>query len=256
MLLTIDVGNTHTTCGLFQEQKLRFHWRISTNAAVTGDELAVVFHGLLALEDLSFDDVFGVIIASVVPQMETAWLAFSRRHLELDPMWVDGRLDTGMRVLTDQPAEVGADRLVNAVAAYQRYQTALIIVDFGTAITFDCVSAGGDYLGGAIAPGIGISLEALGRKAARLPLLDISSSPAAAIGTSTVSAIQSGILFGYGGLVDGLIMRIREEMAPSVPKVIATGGMAGLIAPHSRAIESVEPMLTLEGLRLLYERND
>jgi type III pantothenate kinase len=256
MLLTIDVGNSHITCGLFQEDKLRFHWRLCTNAAATGDELASVFYGLLALEKLSFDDIFGISIASVVPQMENAWLTFSRKHLELDPFRVNSHLDTGMRVLTDNPAEVGADRLVNAVAAYQHHQTALIIVDFGTAVTFDCVSAKGDYLGGAIVPGIGISLEALGRKAAKLPILDISAPPAAAIGTNTVAAIQAGILFGYGGLVDGLVERIRAEMAPAIPKVIATGGMAGLVAPHSTAIEAIEPMLTLEGLRLLYERND
>jgi type III pantothenate kinase len=255
MLLAIDVGNSHIVCGLFSKGKLSWHWRINTSASATGDELAAAFHGLFSLENLSFAEVHGIIIASVVPQMETAWLTFSRKHLQLDPLWVDTRLDFGMQILTDQPAEVGADRLVNAVAAFQHYRSALIIVDFGTAITFDCVSAAGDYLGGAIVPGIGISLEALGQKAAKLPRLDISAPPAAAIGTNTVAAIRAGILYGYGGLVDGLVKRLRDEMAPDNPKVIATGGMAPLIAPYTPAIERVEPMLTLEGLRLLYECN-
>jgi type III pantothenate kinase len=255
MLLTIDIGNSHTTCGLFKKEKLGFHWRINTNEVVTGDELAIAFHGLLSLEGLSFDDIHGIIIASVVPRLETAWLTFSRKHLDLDPLWVDLRLDIGMQILTDNPAEIGADRLVNAVAAYQHYRTALIIIDFGTAITFDSVSETGDYLGGAIVPGISISLDALGRRAAKLPCLDISAPPATAIGTNTASAIQSGIIFGYGGLVDGLVRRIRNEMAPAIPKVIATGGMAALITPHTTTIELIEPMLTLEGLRLLHARN-
>jgi type III pantothenate kinase len=255
MLLAIDVGNSHIACGLFQKEKIIFHWRINTCASATGDELAATFHGLFALENLSFDEVHAVIIASVVPQMETAWLTFSRKHLQLDPLWVDARMDLGMRILTDQPSEVGADRLVNAVAAYHYHRDALIIVDFGTAITFDCVSAAGNYLGGAIFPGIGTSLDALSRKAAKLPRLDISVPPAAAIGTSTVTAIQAGVLYGYGGMVDGLTKRLRDDMAPELPRVIATGGMAHLVAPYTTAIESVDPMLTLEGLRLLHERN-
>lgn len=256
MLLTIDVGNTHIVCGLFEERALRFHWRLTTRAETTGDELAATFRGLLGLEGLSFDDVHGVIIASVVPRMATAWLTFSRRHLELDPLFVDAGFDTGMPVLTDQPEEVGADRLVNAVAGYHHYPGALIVVDFGTAITFDCVSSEGAYLGGAIVPGIGISLDALGRKAAKLPRPDISAPPASPIGTNTVAAIEAGIIYGYGGLVDGLVRRIRQQMAPAEPKVIATGGMAGSIAPHAASIEAVEPMLTLVGLRLLYERHE
>ncbi|MDA8165747.1 MAG: type III pantothenate kinase [Desulfobacteraceae bacterium] len=255
MLLAIDVGNTHVACGLYKDRALRFHWRLATRAEATGDELAVFFRGLLGLENLSFDDVHGVIIASVVPQMTDSWRTFSRKHLELDPLFVDAGLDTGMPVLTDNPSEVGADRLVNAVAAYHHHPGALIVVDFGTAITFDCVAPQGAYLGGAIVPGIGISLEALGQKAAKLPRLDISVAPASPIGTNTVAAIQAGILYGFGGLVDGLVGRIRQQMAPAVPKVIATGGMAGLVAPHAASIESIEPMLTLEGLRLLHERN-
>jgi type III pantothenate kinase len=255
MLLAIDVGNSHMVCGLFSKEKLAYHWRLNTRGSATGDELAASFHALFTLEKLSFDEVHGIIIASVVPQMETAWLTFSRKHLQLDPLWVDARIDLGMQVLTDLPAEVGADRLVNAVAAHQHYRTALIIIDFGTAITFDCVSAAGDYLGGAIVPGIGISLEALARNTAKLPRIDISASPSTAIGTNTVAAIHAGVLYGYGGLVDGLVKRLRDEMAPDIPKVIATGGMAPLIAPYTPAIEWVEPMLTLEGLRLLYERN-
>jgi type III pantothenate kinase len=256
MLLTVDVGNSHVVCGLFNDGALRFHWRLATQAETTGDELAVTFRGLLGLENLSFDEIHGVIIASVVPRMTTAWRTFSRKHLELDPIFVEPGFDTGMPVLTDRPAEVGADRLVNAVAAYHRYPGALIIVDFGTAITFDCVSADGAYLGGAIVPGIGISLEALGHKAAKLPRLDISEPPASPIGTNTVAAIQAGIFYGYSGLVNSLVGRIRQQMAPATPKVIATGGMAASVAPQAASIEALEPMLTLEGLRLLYERHE
>lgn len=255
MLLTIDAGNTNVAFGLFKDRSLRFHWRLATRPEITGDELAVIFRGLLDLEGLSFDDVHGVIIANVVPVMTTAWRVFSRRHLELDPLVVDAGFDTGMPILTEQPAEVGADRLVNAVAAFHHHPGAIIVIDFGTAITFDCVSAEGSYLGGAIVPGLGISLEAMGRKAAKLPHLDLSAPPPSPIATNTEAAIQAGLVYGYGGLVDGLVGRMREQMAPAVPKVIATGGMAPLVAPHAASIETLDPMLTLEGLRLLYERH-
>jgi len=256
MLLTIDVGNSHLVIGLFKDSVLRYHWRANTNRHSTGDELAALFNNLFAMEKLTFEHIHGIIIASVVPQMQSAWVHFARRHLELDPLFAnDADLDCGMPIRIDTPAELGADRIVNAVAAYAKHPSALIVIDLGTAITFDCISAAGEYLGGAIAPGIAISLDALGQRTARLPRVDISTPPATAIGTNTTTAIKSGVLFGYGGMVEGMVARLKEEMAPAVVKVIATGGMAGLIAPHAPCIEGVEPMLTLEGLRLIHERH-
>ncbi|MDH5298927.1 MAG: type III pantothenate kinase, partial [Desulfobulbaceae bacterium] len=215
MLLAIDVGNSHMVIGLFKDDRLRYHWRVNTNRDSTGDELAALFHSLFALEELTFEHVHGIIIASVVPPMQSAWTTFSRKHLELDPLFVNETVAAGMVIRTDNPAEVGADRIVNGVAAYHRYQTALIVVDFGTATTFDCISEQGEYLGGAIAPGLAISLDALGKRTAKLPRVDISTPPDKAIGTNTVAAIKSGILLGYGGLVDGLVKHIKAEMAPA-----------------------------------------
>lgn len=257
MLLTIDVGNSHMVIGLYKEAILRYHWRVNTNRDSTGDELAALFHNLFTLEKLTFEHVHHIIIASVVPQMQSAWVHFSRRHLELDPVFAnDAEIEIGMPILIDNPTELGADRIVNAVAAYDKHQSALIVIDFGTAITFDCISADGKYLGGAIAPGLAISLDALGQRTARLPRVDISTPPEKAIGTNTTAAIKSGILFGYGGMVEGMVARLKQEMSPAEVKTIATGGMAGLIAPHAPSIEGVEPMLTLEGLRLLHERHN
>lgn len=255
MLLAIDVGNSHMVIGLFDNDRLIRHWRVATNRNSTADELAAQFHGLFALGGQDFKDINGVVLASVVPTMQTAWVAFTRQYLGCAPLVVDGSLNTGMQVRTDHPEEVGADRIVNAVAGYAQFKTSLIIVDFGTAITLDCVSAQGDYLGGAIAPGLAISLEALSSRTARLPRVDISTPPVAAIGTNTVDAMKSGLLYGFGGLVEGLINRIMAQFEPDRPKIIATGGMAEIIAPYAPSIEAVLPMLTLEGLRILYDRN-
>lgn len=255
MLLTIDVGNSHMVIGLFQGKAIHSHWRVKTNRKSTADELAALFHSLFAMKNLAFTDVSGIILASVVPTMQAAWTQFAGQYLEQSPMVIGEATDSGMEILTDNPADVGADRIVNGVAAYARYQAALIIVDFGTAITLDCVSEQGQYLGGAIAPGLAISLDALSGQTAKLPRVDISSPPAAPIGTNTVSAIKSGLLYGFGGLVEGLILRIKEQFHPTIPKVIATGGMARIIAPYAPSIEEVDPMLTLEGLRLIYELN-
>jgi type III pantothenate kinase len=208
------------------------------------------------MEGLRFNDISGTIISSVVPTMQATWAAFASHYLHTTPLMVGGnKVLTGMPVFIDNPSEIGADRLVNAVAAYARFKSALIVVDFGTAITWDCVSAAGEYLGGAIAPGLSIAMEALGSRTAKLPQVDISTPPEAPIGTNTVAAIKSGILFGYGGMVDGLIRRLRGQMAPELPQTVATGGMAALIAPYTASIDHLDPMLTLNGLQLLHERN-
>ncbi|MBA3015189.1 MAG: type III pantothenate kinase [Proteobacteria bacterium] len=253
MLLAIDIGNSHTVIGIFNNNDISHHWRIQTNRQHTADEIAIIVHSLFAMSKFSAGSIRGLILASVVPQLNSAWLTFSRT-LTADPILVDHHTATGIPIMIDTPAEVGADRIVNAVAGFHRYQQAMIIVDFGTAITFDCISAHGEYLGGAIAPGMGIAIEALGSKTAKLPRVDINIPPPQPIGTNTVSAIQSGILYGYGGLVEGLIQRLKTSFSPQIPKVIATGGMAKLIAPYASSLEEIEPNLTLEGLRLIYER--
>lgn len=253
MLLTVDIGNSHTVLGIFKNDALIADWRIKTDRKTTSDEIAAALYGLLAMKCLTFGEISGFIVACVVPQVLSSWLSFAGNIVD-KPLQVDDISDTGIKVVTDTPSEVGADRVVNAVAAFNKYASPLIIVDFGTAITFDCVSGRGEYLGGAIAPGLGISLEALGQQTAKLPRVDISSPPKKAIGTNTIDAIKSGMLFGYGAMVDGLIEKISLEFGPETPKVIATGGMASLIARYSTFIETVEPQLTLEGLALLYKR--
>lgn len=253
MLLAIDIGNSHTVIGIFDTTDIRHQWRIQTNRQHTADEIAVVVHSLFAMSQFSPGSIHGIILASVVPQLNGNWLTFTRT-LTAVPILVNHQTATGIPILIDTPSEVGADRIVNAAAGYHRYQQALIIVDFGTAITFDCVSNLGEYVGGAIAPGMGIAIEALGSKTAKLPRVDINIPPPNAIGTSTVTAIQSGILYGYGGLVEGLIKQLKTSFFPQVPKVIATGGMAKLIAPYAPSLEAIEPNLTLEGLRLIYDR--
>jgi len=255
MLLAIDVGNSHTVCGIFKDGQLLHHWRLKTDRRMTADELAISFHTMLAIKDLAFTDITAVVIASVVPTQQKAWVGFTE-ETGWPVLQVNGKsMRTGMKILTDNPQEVGADRIVNAVAAYHRFNTALVVVDFGTAITFDCVSASGDYLGGIIAPGIAISLDALAARTAKLPRVDISTPPPDIIGTNTIDAIKSGIFYGYGGMISGIIAKLREAFAPDEPKVIATGGMADLIIPYTDAIELCEPHLTLEGLRILYEKN-
>ncbi len=255
MLLAIDVGNTNTVIGLFKDREIIAHWRIQTNPAQMADELAASLNGLFSIDGLNFSDITGVIIASVVPQSQSAWQDMSVKHFSIKPMRVSQLPDPGITILMDTPSEVGADRIVNSLAGFERFGTPLIIVDLGTAITFDCVSGKGDYLGGVITPGLSISMEALGKRTAKLPRVDISSPPTSTIGKNTVDAIKSGILYGYGGMIEELVRKIKEEMQPEVPKVIATGGMAGLIAPFAPSIETVLPMLTIDGLRLLYERN-
>jgi type III pantothenate kinase len=255
MLLAIDVGNSQTVCGIFQKNNLLCHWRLKTDREKTADELAARFLSLFTMQNIQFKDITGVIIASVVPTQQQAWQEFSTRYIKCVPLLVIASdLQTGITIATDNPSEVGADRIVNAVAAFEQYHKSAIVVDFGTAITFDCISSKGEYLGGAIMPGMNISLDALASRTAKLPRIDISSPPRKAIGPSTVDAIKSGLLFGYGAMVDGLIRKLSAEF-PDTPHVIATGGMAELISRYTEAIQTVDPMLTLKGLFLLHEKN-
>jgi type III pantothenate kinase len=255
MLLTIDIGNSQTVLGLYRDTELLCHFRVKTDRHATADELTVLLQSLLGLNNLSLADLSAMVVGSVVPTLKAAWRGVGHNRLSLTPLIIgDAHVDTGVIIRTDNPNEVGADRIINALAGFQRYHQALIIADFGTAITFDCVSDKGEYLGGAIAPGMGISLEALSSQTAKLPKVDISTPPKTAIATNTSDAIKSGVLFGYGGLVEGITARLSKEF-PNPPLVIATGGMAALVAPFAPSIKHVDPELTLEGLRLIYERN-
>ncbi|MFC1827079.1 type III pantothenate kinase [Thermodesulfobacteriota bacterium] len=256
MLLAIDVGNSQTVCGIFKQGSLFCHWRLKTDREKTVDDLAARFLSLFAMQDIHFKDISGVIIASVVPTQQQAWQEFSLKYTGCTPLLVNTpTLKSGIKILTDNPTEVGADRIVNAVAAFEQYRQSCIVVDFGTAITFDCVSARGEYLGGAIMPGMSISLDALSNRTAKLPRVDISIPPQKAIGANTVDAIRSGLLFGYGAMVDGLIKKLSAEFTET-PQVIATGGMAELIGAYTESIQIVDPMLTLKGLYLLHEKNN
>ena len=255
MLLAIDVGNSQTVCGIFKKGSLFCHWRLKTDREKTADELAARFLSLFTMQKIQFKDITAVIIASVVPTQQQAWQEFSPKYTGTTPLLVNGQhLNTGIIIATDNPGEVGADRIVNAVAAFDKYKMSTIIVDFGTAITFDCISGKGEYLGGAIIPGMSISLDALARRTAKLPRIDISTPPQKAIGANTVDAIKSGLLLGYGSMVDGLIKKLSAEFSET-PQVIATGGMSELIAGYTESIHVVDPLLTLKGLYLLYEKN-
>jgi type III pantothenate kinase len=259
MLLTLDVGNTNTVLGLYRQasEELVTHWRISTLRTQTADEYGVLFLNLFSMRKVEASEISSIIISSVVPPLESTLRMVCERYFNIKPMFVEPGIRTGMPILVDNPAELGADRLVNGVAAFARYGGPCIVVDFGTATTFDVVSAKGEYLGGVIAPGLAISAEALFARAARLSRVDVKK-PAKVIGTNTVAHIQSGLYYGYIGLVDGILERMMNEMGTpdgAAPKVIATGGLARLVAEDSRFIETIDDMLTLEGLRLIYERN-
>lgn len=263
MLLVLDVGNTNTVLGVYEigqdpatkgaPPRLLAHWRVATVMTHTVDEYGVLFRNLFAIGKVDATGVTGIIVSSVVPPMDSALREVCERYFHLKPLFVEPGIKTGMPVLYENPQEVGADRIVNGVAAFEKYGGPCVVVDLGTATTFDAVSRKGEYLGGVISPGIGISARALFEHTARLPFVDIRK-PSKIIGTNTVGSIQAGLFFGYLGLVDGILERLIGELGPDT-KVVATGGLASLIGDNSKYIKNIDDLLTLDGLRIIWERN-
>jgi type III pantothenate kinase len=265
MLLALDVGNTNTTLGLYkldgEKSELAANWRVTTHRTQTVDEYGVFFVNLFEMHGMAPSQVTDIIIASVVPPVDSTLRQVCESYFHVEPLFVEPGIKTGMTLLIDNPSELGADRIADCIAAYERYGGPCIVVDFGTATKFEVISARGEYLGGAIAPGLGLSADALFNRAARLSRVDIKR-PAKVIGTNTVGHLQSGLYFGYIGLVDGIIERIIAELGSTISvnpdkplRIVASGGLARMIAPDSRYIQEIDDLLTLDGLRILFERN-
>jgi len=253
MILAIDIGKTNIVLGIIDKKKILNFWRIGTDKLKTSDEYGILIRNLFKYHNVKINDISGSIISCVVPALQGVFIESIKKYFKHDPVVVGPGIKTGMPILYKNPQEVGADRIVNAIAAYDEYETSLVIVDFGTATTFDCVSKKGEYLGGVITPGILISSEALFGSASKLPNVELRK-PDNIIGKTTIQSIQSGLIFGYAGLVDGIVERIKSELGDQT-KVIATGGLAGLIALESKTIEKIDEHLPLKGLWLIYERN-